>query len=390
MKKLGVALFIAAIATNALAVRITRELVLSGPVVADSARTAAVWTGAHFATFWVQGGDVRAARISADGRLLEPSRVVWTGVSRPVEVAKDTNSIAVITTVATHGLYANVLVRRFSFDLEPLADPILLGIGALPQIQFDGVAWIVSWLQLTGDPIRYGALFVARFDRSFNLLAQRMLSPSPVSRIIRWSMATNGVDWLLVWDEPIGCDQPTMDLCVSLERIRAARLNADLAPIDPNGITLGPDGYEPSVEWIGNHYVVVWTNFWQVEAARVDSSGTILGEPLPLIGEVSRTSVLYPAASSDGNEILAAGSLYDFSTKQSGILAARSSADGSVIDESFWIASGLPTGVRMVAGPPGIFLVTYGRYFDSQSSRHFFTVIDLHGTPIPRARPSRH
>src|SRR5207245_2080761 len=158
MKKLGVVLFTTAIATNALAVRISRELVLSGPVVPSPARTAAVWTGSYFATFWVQGGDIRAARISADGRLLEPSRVVWSGVSGHVEVAKDSASIAVITTVAAHGLYATVLVRRFSFDLEPLTDPILLGMGAAPQIQFDGVGWIVSWLAGTGDPIRYEAL----------------------------------------------------------------------------------------------------------------------------------------------------------------------------------------------------------------------------------------
>lgn len=389
MKRLAIVLFAAAIATNALAVRVSRELVLSGPVVSSPERPAAVWTGAHFATFWVQGGDVRAARISPDGRLLEPSRVVWAGVSRPVEVARDSDSIAVITSVATHGLYATVLVRRFSFDLEPLTDPILLGMGAAPQIEFDGVAWIVSWLDLTGDPIRYGALLMARFDRSFNLLTQRMLSPSPVSRIIRWSMATNGVDWLLVWDEPIGCDQPTMDLCVSLERIRAARINADLAPIDPSGFTLATDGYEPSVEWVGDHYVALWTSLSQVVAARIDPSGSILGQPLPLIGEVSRTSVLHPAEGSTGNEILAAGSLFDYSTKQSGILAAHASADGALIDEPFWIASGLPSSVRLVAGPPGIFLVTYGRYFDTQSSRYFFTVIDLHGTPIPRGRASR-
>src|SRR5207245_701186 len=165
------------------------------------------------------------------------------------------------------------------------------------------------------------------------------------------------------------CDQPTMDLCVSLERIRAARLNVDLAPIDPIGFTLAPDGYEPSLDWLNDHYVVVWTNLWQVESARVDSSGTILGQPLPLIGEVSRTSVLYPASGSAGNEILAAGSLFDYSTRQSGLLAVRLTSDGSLVDEPFWIASGLPTGVRMFAGPPGIFLVTYGRYFDSQSSR---------------------
>src|SRR5207245_7705621 len=109
MKKLGVVLFTTAIATNALAVRISRELVLSGPVVPSPARTAAVWTGSYFATFWVQGGDIRAARISADGRLLEPSRVVWSGVSGHVGGAKASASLPARAAVASHVPYSSLV-----------------------------------------------------------------------------------------------------------------------------------------------------------------------------------------------------------------------------------------------------------------------------------------
>lgn len=388
MKKLETVLFVAAIATNALAVGVSREQVLSGPlgnVVSFSQTPSAVWTGDDFAVFWVEGTDVRATRIAVNGRILEPARVVWSGVQGQIDAKSDGTTITVVGTSAGQSL---VVAQEFTFNLVPLGDTLRLGPGLRPKIFFDGTTWLAGWFVGPHDRVKpVGDLLLSRFDRSFALISERVFSAVPTARMFDWDLAMNGTDALLVWADAIGCEQPTMDLCLMTSRLRGARIAADLTSLDLNGINVAPAGWYPEVHWIGNQYFVLWSDLRQIFASHVDTMGNVLEwwqASRPIVG--SNDSLCFNASgASTGQRLLVAADAGPMADRTSGILGAEVAPDASVVGQPFWIyrANAYSTAPRTFAGSVGIALVTYNRYLNpvTYDFRHFLVVVDVNAQP---------
>src|SRR5712691_2353157 len=253
MKRLWLSAVIFCFAANALAVHTSGEQALSGPLDSHWPRMAtAVWTGTEFAAFWHEGNDLRAARIGTDGRLLEPSRLVWTGIRSiqdpttdlPWDLAAATDGSSIVVITATRRIGSSILARRFSFDLQPLGQISTVGFGSRPQIVFTGTQFFMTWL--TGVPYGLkpsGDLILSIFDRSLRIVVQHELTTMPVPRVLRWTLATSGTDALIAWEDAVGLCPPSPEICFLGSRIRAARIAPDLAILDPGAIDISEEGY---------------------------------------------------------------------------------------------------------------------------------------------------
>ena len=91
--------------------------------------------------------------------------------------------------------------------------------------------------------------------------------------LFRVNLASNGTDYLVVWNTFFGC----VSLCGRPPTpVYALRVRADGTWIDASPIELTSDGWRPSVAWAGGGYVVTWSGAAGVHARRVSSSGSVL------------------------------------------------------------------------------------------------------------------
>ena len=91
--------------------------------------------------------------------------------------------------------------------------------------------------------------------------------------LFRVNLASNGIDYLVVWNTFFGC----VSLCGRPPTaVYALRVRADGTWIDASPTQLTSDGWRPSVAWAGGSYVVTWSGATGVHATRVSISGSVL------------------------------------------------------------------------------------------------------------------
>ena len=88
----------------------------------------------------------------------------------------------------------------------------------------------------------------------------------------RVNLASDGTDYLVVWNRYNCC----FDLSSPPSPVYALRVRADGTWIDASPMQLSPDGWKPSVAWVGGSYVVTWAGPGGVHATRVGTSGNAL------------------------------------------------------------------------------------------------------------------
>jgi hypothetical protein len=85
-------------------------------------------------------------------------------------------------------------------------------------------------------------------------------------------IASNGTDYLVVWNVPFLCNQ----LCPPIPMpVYALRVRSDGTWIDPAPVQLAPDGQTLSVAWSGTAYVVSWFEDDGIHATRVTAEGSL-------------------------------------------------------------------------------------------------------------------
>ncbi len=292
--------------------------------------------------------DLYAARLNPAGAVLDPLGIpVSTGFDAQVTpaVAWDgTNYFVVWTDLNVFGSIAGTRVSADGVVLDPSALRVDTGsapIGRNQALAWNGTHFLVVWTDLRNDP--YGDLYGARVtpDGGVVDVTGFPISSGPKGQS-NASIAWDGTEFLVAWTE---FDSSTFDTDV-----RAARVTAGGAVLDPNGIVVAtsPTAREesPSVSWNGSHFLVAWSEFqnvtdFDIAATRVSRAGLVLDSPAIRIVTAPNRQ-LSPEVISDGTNWLVAWSDARTSPTESDIYATRVSPGGAVLDASGFVVSGAP------------------------------------------------
>ncbi|HVK67006.1 MAG TPA: hypothetical protein VM694_21120 [Polyangium sp.] len=256
------------------------------PAVAfDGTNHVVVWTDDRDFEQGIQWYDIRAARLSPDGTLLDPQGIaVFAGDNIQVEPRAffdGQNTLLVWGTDSAFPAYEYPLAARAA-RLSPggvVLDSTPFVLPAYHDAATDGA----------------GLMFVGASEAG-NLHAFRVGQDGVVSPVIdlsaapaQWlgsspSLSFDGTNFLVTWSSATG--------------IRAGRLTPAGEPLDPGGFLIAPSASPtpavfPDVAFQGTHHVVLWQERKPLEeerrvdlrAARVTSDGMVLDPPGILIAE---------------------------------------------------------------------------------------------------------
>jgi hypothetical protein len=134
------------------------------------------------------------------------------------------------------------------------------------------------------------------------------------------AVATNGDGYLMVWSE--GFRECHFTCVIEPFQLLAARFSADGTLLDPSPIVIEDRvGYPdlPSVAWVGDRYLVVWSGWGNVHGATVSPEGVILdANPAPMLGillddRTPRGNVIPRVVAHDDSFVLVTSAKYQFS-----------------------------------------------------------------------------
>ncbi|MDI3284502.1 hypothetical protein [Polyangium sp. 15x6] len=276
--------------------------------------------------------EVRAARVAADGTVLDPGGFLVA----PAEDAPDYARPAVATD-GTDWLVVwkdgEIRGRRYSASGAPL-DPSHLVLVADPQasnavLVHDGAAYVLGWAHSSG-------VYAARISSS-----GVMLDPSPiqVSSFETYPSglvgAHDGVNTIFAWADYSPGDSTTL---------HAVRLSPAGIPLaSPPGASLAPDVEGFAVASTGVGSLVLWTqqshsindvNSGDIIGTRLDPSGAALDEPRIVVSQ-SANQQFQPSVAFDGTNHVVVWTddrSFEQGMKWYDIHAARLSPDGTLLD----------------------------------------------------------
>lgn len=135
------------------------------------------------------------------------------------------------------------------------------------DIAWNGTVHLVVWDQLRPDT-GYDVLG-RRVDESGAVLGAPFVIATGEGHQTAPRVASDGVGFLVVWDSLVGVTHS----------VRAARVDASGALLDPDGLPIASPAGNPQVEFGGSSYLVAWvalTNPGDLRVGRVDTSGNLL------------------------------------------------------------------------------------------------------------------
>jgi hypothetical protein len=213
------------------------------------------------------------------------------------------------------------LVARDGLTVRVTQIPVATDVGRQrrPSVARAGGTHLVTWV-LDGD----AAVRARRVDLVGTVLDATPLgiAETALDQDTTPATASNGQDFLVVWDAPAPAGG---------REIRAARVKLDGTVLDPDGVVLWTSAGEisrPTVRSNGTHYLIAWREraaSTGVRALRVDANLAVL-DPLGL--ELGPGSGATPDVASDGRDWLV---VWDAS---GAVHARRVAGDGTLPDEA--------------------------------------------------------
>lgn len=280
---------------------VSPELPLDAPVSTQNPRVTlapglAFGAGLNLAV-WTDVRDdrgVHAARVAADGGVLDPVGIRVAPGYNPA-VASDGTSFLV---VAFDQDDAHLLGARVTADgevLDPDGFDISLEAGMAaamaPAIAFDGAGYLIA--RPTTDRIE-----LTRVGPDGAPLATGELVVPDMNSYAELGLDCGGGTCLLAWSDP------------GQAGIRAARIDAQGATLDPGGFAVGPSGASPpagpGVAYDGVDFVVTWVPHEvalpdRLLAARVTPAGAVLDPAGIEVDTSAQGSFSAPRAAFDGS-----------------------------------------------------------------------------------------
>ncbi|MCY1075747.1 hypothetical protein [Archangium lansingense] len=325
--------------------------------------------------------DIYGARVTQQGVVLDASALVISSAPNsqyaPV-VAASPNEFLVVWEELGSGEW-NLQGTRVMYDGSVQAPAIVVsaaaGTQSSPAVATNGNEFLVVWSnQRMGDP---------ETDIQGALVRMGSVSPPVELSLDEGSasaanegnvkVASNGADYLLVWEPQ---RSSTAHIC-------AARVSSTGEVLDPSGITLSSAGSwqrTPAVASDGVDWLVVWVDdrsgdLPDIYGTRVSSTGEVL-DPLGVAIRATAASESAPAVASNGNGYLVVWSAPG-SDGSMDVLGARVTSQGQVLDTSALSVAIAPRGqaAPQVASNGADYLVVW---VDGRQGIH----PDIYGTRV--------
>jgi hypothetical protein len=235
------------------------EFVISGaPALGAQAQPAAVWNGQHTFVAWSDGRDpqrarIFGARVAPDGSLLDPTGIPLVAGTQP-RLGWNGQSHLLVYRDQLEASNGRLVARRFAADGTVLA----------------------------GEPV--------------------VLTTKP-SALEPPAIGSNGDGFLIAWIDHRN------EISQRWARLYAARVDAGGRLLDPQGLRLTSDDYEPdgvsdlSVAWNGQTYLVSWVGPFGVMVSRVARDGGLFS-PAALQVSYPGGHPRHPALDFDGTSNL--------------------------------------------------------------------------------------
>jgi len=284
----------------------------------DQTSPAVVWGGTEYLVAWsdARAGpgkqDLYAARVSADGVVLDPSGfAVSVAAFNQADPAVDfdgTNFLVGWTDARDDEFAYHVYAARVAPDgtvLDPSGIPVATDVlmpPAPPAVVWTGRSHLVAWG--TGDPSAPGDVIARRMTAAGHVedpsgIAVSLGANSQAAPAI----ASDGTDELIAWlDQRVNTDGSFE------EAVYAGRVSASGQILDGTGLrlsastTAGLGGAD--VAFDGTNYLVVWAqpngSFGDILGVRIAPDGTIV-DPTPIVlARSTSADILDPHVASNG------------------------------------------------------------------------------------------
>lgn len=248
----------------------TNLRLLSGSCTAQGSVSIASGANGYLAAWWENGpdGDVHlySRRFSAAGEPQDDAPITLG------QVPQDFYSMRTLSTILVSAgdrylTAGNRTARRLDAASGSWIDPAPFDIGVAVSAAASngaevlavgkGVARLVA---LHGDP-----------------LPNPVITLTTNEFVYRPAVASNGRDYLVVWSE--GWRDCTFTCILPPFRLLAARVSKGGDLLDAQPIVIDDSGHYPdlpTVAWGGDHYVVAWSDGYDVRAARLGADGKVL------------------------------------------------------------------------------------------------------------------
>jgi hypothetical protein len=277
-------------------------------IAAGSGTPSVVFDGTNFVVIWVNGNEIYGARVDTDGNVLDASPIQLTSGGnayvRPISIVFDGTNHFIVWRTTGDRIYG----IRVSSGLEVLDAPggFSIGSGFYPWVAFDGTNYMLAWHKWGNGLDIYGA----RVTTDGNVLSPGQFPICTVGNDQdHASIAFGGTNYLVVWH----------DFTTGNERngtAWGARVSTDGTVLDNPAIKISNYTYRDSpvvVAFDGTDYLVIWhednfsANFRNFDTfgRRVSTSGTFPDEKGIPIG-TAHGHQFGPRVAFDNNKFLIA------------------------------------------------------------------------------------
>ncbi|AKT38185.1 MYXO-CTERM sorting domain-containing protein [Chondromyces crocatus] len=272
-----------------------------------------------------------AARVAADGTVLDPYGIHLGPGARPA-VAYDGANYLVVQQAATTQTLRGTRISPVNGILDPGGFPIAPATSTTrnPAATFDGTHFVVAWLD--------AGTRLARVDTAGTVLDPGGLLldpglPAYNDGNARAALASDGTNTLVVWQ--------ASDRRIHGVRVDPGGVALDVPPLHLGPATPGAIGQRnPAITFDGANYVIAWLDSpsefssHRIEATRVTPQGTVL-DPAGLLVATEPSIYHYlgnPRAAFDGQNTVVTWTRTEAENPAEQVHRARITPTGTVLD----------------------------------------------------------
>ncbi|MBI3180882.1 MAG: hypothetical protein HYZ28_01925 [Myxococcales bacterium] len=284
---------------------------------------------------------VRAARIGADARVLDPAGIPLTPgqASSPGVACDGTDFLAVWRSAGTEARAARVVASGVVLDTPPITVASGQSLQFEPRVAYGASEYLVVWNACTSSPGCWPSVIGARIVADGGVLDSALLDLTPDGGGMRPSVGYGGGQFVIAFEPP--------------PDVYGARVLPNGAVPDPGGTLAisAPAGTvarwqeRPEVTFDGTNFVLAASSGENVHGARLTPSGQVLdAQGIPL--RQNPVSIAIPTfdigLASSSTETLAIWDGDDLRTSGYDVMGKRLAADGGVLDQQLIAVSAEP------------------------------------------------
>jgi len=293
------------------------------------------WDGRNYLVVWQlheAGSTIWGARVSPKGVVLDPSGILiatgdgnarwpdvaWAGTNYVVTWA-DQRSSQYIEQWGTRVTQSGTVLDPNGFRISPSGDQAYGG-----RLSCNGATCLLAW--------GFGPIFGVRVRADGTVLDPQSIVISPGRDEYRSSVAGDGTDWLVVWEDYRNWSSAYQD-------VYGARVSGSGVVLDPTGIRIDDDPWAqmtPDIVWEGTNYLAVWADGrrWGdvIFGARITSSGVVVDPDGIQIGWNNSWSQLQPVVAAGAKNALVPWTDRRLGGHAEDIFGARVTSSGGVLD----------------------------------------------------------